>query len=212
MPTLTFLKITNNHSTPIRCFINRKKLISSSPISINERSIIKLSNMNILKLSNNDLKNLILDLKPQLIDLIMTRPLIDLFKLGHGNSNNEKLSFDNMGNQWKCKIIISLYFIINTRFKLGYLNHKDMQWCLEKKINMSIITTGGTSGSGVNDLNLITRELKFNLPKEFKSDDDDEFGDNLNDDKKNLNYKLKKVNLINNKLNNPIDLYVYKRP
>lgn len=199
---ITFIKITKNTSIPAKVFLNRQKLKSSHPVSINAKSIIQIRHGTVIKLSNNDLNSLVGDLKSDLVKVLMEVPILDLFKNYKLNQQGDKVLLLHQGD-WNCKILISIKLIATVRFKLNLITMEELDYLQEyKKINFSktIITSNNSQ------LNLLRREINFVRPELVESEDDE-----LVDQKKTLDYKLTKSNLFSNKINDCIDIYVHKR-
>lgn len=188
--TVSYVKIVPQCSIPIRVFINRKRIMLSNRVAINEKSIIKLSSINLLRLSNNDLAKLISEIALELREVLLQIPLRDLFPK-RSLQKNTKLSRD-IGDNWRCKLVVSIGYIANLRYKLGYLRDAgDIRFLEEKNITVS--------GVEVNKTCLLTKDIKFS------------FGETV-DDKKGLSYKLHKLTLVNNSIVDSLDLFVVQRP
>lgn len=197
----TFIKITPGCSIPARVFVNRKRIVLNGTVAINDRSIIKLSSINLLRLSNNDFTNLIMDIKPELENLLFHELLRLLFplKFVHGS---DKLVKD-IGTRWRCKVVVSLGYVATLRFKLGYLqDEEDIAFLEDRKIDVMAKESPRTA--------LLTKELKFSFIQREEDEENEEH--NAIDDKKTLSYKLNKLALLNNSIVDSLDLYVTSRP
>lgn len=203
MPSnVTFMKLTRNSSIPLRIFINRKRILLTNAVSINEKSIIKLSSMNILKLSNNDLNDLISDLKEDLTRIFCETSLLELFTNLHLLS---RIVIDDLGKRWKVKMITSLNYILNLRCRMNLLSDKDLNFLIERKINLANLLNNHVN----NSMHLIKRNIQFT---HILKEDSDDMSMDTNDDKKQVDYNWKRYNILGNRSLNPVDLYVCKRP
>lgn len=197
--TVSFIQLTPQTSIPIRVFINRKRILLSNRVAINEKSIIKLSTINLLRLSNNDLTKLIFEINLELKQILFHTPLNELFPKRFVYKST-KLSRD-IGDNWKCKLVVSLGYIVNLRYKLGWLREKaDIQFILERNI---VVSTADS-----NKIALLTKEIKFNFGGQVQEEENEI----AIDDKKSLSYKLNRLTLLNNSIVDSLDLYVLHRP
>ncbi|QBM85661.1 Single strand annealing-weakened 1 [Metschnikowia aff. pulcherrima] len=197
--TITYLSVAPNTAIPVRVFVNRKKLLLLSAVAVNEKSIIKLSSINLIRLSNFDLTNLILDLGTQLQKLLLGTRLVELFP--HRTVLRSAKSVTELSHTWKCKVVVSLGYLADLRYKLSCLETDDIRFLEDKKIEIDQREAAGSA--------LLQRNIKFDFVKyEFASDDE------LSqlDEKKAISYKLHGQRLLNNKVIDPLDLYVTHRP
>lgn len=166
-------------------------------MAINEKSVIQLSSINLIRLSNYDVTNLIFDIKSKLRQFLFDTPLPELFPQ-RSLLRTLKISKD-LGENWKCRVVTTLGYIADLRYKLGHL-HNDYRFLEEKNIALS--------GSDSNDVALLTKEIKFNSSFVLKEEDDEL----PSDDKKVLNYKLHRAEVLTCGVPNSLDLYVLHRP
>ncbi|KAM9909337.1 hypothetical protein OXX69_005520 [Metschnikowia pulcherrima] len=197
--TITYLSVAPNTAIPVRVFVNRKKLLSSSAVAVNEKSIIKLSSINSIRLSNFDLTNLILDLGTQLQKLLLETRLVELFP--HRTVSRSAKSVTELSHTWKCKVVVSLGYLADLRYKLSCLETEDIRFLEDKKIEIDQREAAGSA--------LLQRNIKFDFVK-YESASDDELSQS--DEKKAISYKLQGQRLLNNKVIDPLDLYVTHRP
>lgn len=195
--TVTFIKVAGNTAIPARVFVNRARIVLSAPVAVNEKSLIKLTRINILRLSNNDLNSLIDDIRDEVRDLLIKKPLRDLFALA------AKLILDNVGHNWKCRVTVSLNFVANLRFQLHILTSDDYTFLTgEKKLNLAAVIGSQNRGN----LGLMQRYIRFQFHEEDSENDAE------NDTKKLFDHRMHKIRLANNRLGDCLDLYVYSRP
>ncbi|KAM9914944.1 hypothetical protein OXX59_002060 [Metschnikowia pulcherrima] len=197
--TITYLSVAPNTAIPVRVFVNRKKLLSSSAVAVNEKSIIKLSSINSIRLSNFDLTNLILDLGTQLQKLLLEMRLVELFP--QRTVSRSAKSVTELSHTWKCKVVVSLGYLADLRYKLSCLETEDIRFLEDKKIEIDQREAAGSA--------LLQRNIKFDFVK-YESASDDELSQS--DEKKAISYKLQGQRLLNNKVIDPLDLYVTHRP
>ncbi|KAM9921584.1 hypothetical protein OXX59_006405 [Metschnikowia pulcherrima] len=197
--TITYLSVAPNTAIPVRVFVNRKKLLSSSAVAVNEKSIIKLSSINSIRLSNFDLTNLILDLGTQLQKLLLETRLVELFP--QRTVSRSAKSVTELSHTWKCKVVVSLGYLADLRYKLSCLETDDIRFLEDKKIEIDQREAAGSA--------LLQRNIKFDFVK-YESASDDELSQS--DEKKAISYKLHGQRLLNNKVIDPLDLYVTHRP
>ncbi|KAM9930003.1 hypothetical protein OXX80_009495 [Metschnikowia pulcherrima] len=197
--TITYLSVAPNTAIPVRVFVNRKKLLSSSAVAVNEKSIIKLSSINSIRLSNFDLTNLILDLGTQLQKLLLETRLVELFP--QRTVSRSAKSVTELSHTWKCKVVVSLGYLADLRYKLSCLETEDIKFLEDKKIEIDQREAAGSA--------LLQRNIKFDFVK-YESASDDELSQS--DEKKAISYKLQGQRLLNNKVIDPLDLYVTHRP
>ncbi|KAM9936075.1 hypothetical protein OXX80_004352 [Metschnikowia pulcherrima] len=197
--TITYLSVAPNTALPVRVFVNRKKLLSSSAVAVNEKSIIKLSSINSIRLSNFDLTNLILDLGTQLQKLLLETRLVELFP--QRTVSRSAKSVTELSHTWKCKVVVSLGYLADLRYKLSCLETDDIRFLEDKKIEIDQREAAGSA--------LLQRNIKFDFVK-YESASDDELSQS--DEKKAISYKLQGQRLLNNKVIDPLDLYVTHRP
>ncbi|KAM9900934.1 hypothetical protein OXX79_004830 [Metschnikowia pulcherrima] len=197
--TITYLSVAPNTALPVRVFVNRKKLLSSSAVAVNEKSIIKLSSINSIRLSNFDLTNLILDLGTQLQKLLLETRLVELFP--QRTVSRSAKSVTELSHTWKCKVVVSLGYLADLRYKLSCLETDDIRFLEDKKIEIDQREAAGSA--------LLQRNIKFDFVK-YESASDDELSQS--DEKKAISYKLQGQRLLNNKVIDPLDLYVIHRP
>ena len=197
--TITYLSVAPNTAIPVRVFVNRKKLLLLSAVAVNEKSIIKLSSINLIRLSNFDLTNLILDLGTQLQKLLLETRLVELFP--HRTVLRSAKSVTELSHTWKCKVVVSLGYLADLRYKLSCLETDDIRFLEDKKIEIDQREAAGSA--------LLQRNIKFDFVK-YESASDDELSQL--DEKKAISYKLQGQRLLNNKVIDPLDLYVTHRP
>lgn len=188
--SVSYIKLTGKSLIQVRVFINRKKVLLNNTVAINDRSLIKLSSINLLRLSNNDLTKLINDIRDQLVEFLFHEPLEQIFP---GRSAN-KLSKTTreMGQNWKCNVVVSLGYIANLRFRLGYLrNGQDLEFIELHKVPVAYKDSSKTA--------LLEKDLKF------VSQDEE-------DNKKSFSYTLNRLDLLNNSVVDGLDVYVQRRP
>lgn len=198
--TVLFVKLNLDCCIPIRVFVNRKRVLLSNRVAINEKSIIQLSSINLIRLSNYDMTNLIFDIKDNLKEFLLESPLKDIFAQ-RSVLRTLRVSRD-LGEKWKCRVVASLGYIADLRYKLGYLQ-KDYQFLEEKGIVVS--------GSDSNEVALLTKEIKFNFSPVLKEEGED-LVTVSSEDKKALNYKLHRAKVLNNRITDSLDLFVLQRP
>lgn len=186
--TVLFIKVNSQCCIPVRVFVNRKRVLLSSRVSINEKSTIQLSSINLIRLSNYDMTNLILDIKQELTDLLLHTLLPELFPQ-RSLGRNAKVSRE-LGSLWKCRVVVSLGYIGDLRYKLGFLQ-KDAGFLDEKGITVSATDS--------HDVALLTKEIRFS------------FSDHESNDKKNLRYRLHRSVVLNNRVTDSLDLFVLQR-
>ncbi|CUM66449.1 uncharacterized protein PRCAT00004113001 [Priceomyces carsonii] len=189
MTQISFVKITEDVSIPVKVFINRKKIRSSansSKVAINQKSIVKLNQVNYLKLSGKDLNSLINDIEKDTLNLLIDKLLEEIYQ----TSEKGKIVID-LDNTWSCTVILSIEFIINLRFYLNKLSGDDIRLIEAKKAKIS----------SMNDENLgfLIKEQTFSFQE------DEEMS------KKLVDYKFRREKLINN-MNNCLQIYVNKVP
>lgn len=198
--TVLFIRFNKDCCAPVRIFVNRKRVLSSQQVAINEKSIIKLSSINLIRLLNFDVTNLIFDIKIALKELLFETPLADLFQQRSVQRSTRVLR--ELGENWKCKVIVSLGYIADLRYKLGYLQN-DREFLELKNIEPSSVD--------IRNVALLTKEITFNfspvLKEESGSDSEAE-----GKDKKSLKYKLHRAHVLNSKVTDPLDIYVLHRP
>ena len=197
--TITYLSVAPNTAIPVRVFVNRKKLLLLSAVAVNEKSIIKLSSINLIRLSNFDLTNLILDLGTQLQKLLLETRLVELFP--QRTVLRSAKSVTELSHTWKCKVVVSLGYLADLRYKLSCLETEDIRFLEDKKIEIDQREAAGSA--------LLQRNIKFDFVK-YESASDDELSQL--DEKKAISYKLQGQRLLNNKVIDPLDLYVTHRP
>ena len=197
--TITYLSVAPNTAIPVRVFVNRKKLLLLSAVAVNEKSIIKLSSINLIRLSNFDLTNLILDLGTQLQKLLLETRLVELFP--QRTLLRSAKSVTELSHTWKCKVVVSLGYLADLRYKLSCLETEDIRFLEDKKIEIDQREAAGSA--------LLQRNIKFDFVK-YESASDDELSQL--DEKKAISYKLQGQRLLNNKVIDPLDLYVTHRP
>lgn len=197
--TVSYFSIGNETAIPIRVFINRRKMLLLNPVSVNEKSIIKLSSINLIRLSNYDLNNLMGDVGSDIRDLLLTDRLAELFPKRAVLKSTKLIK--SLSRNWKCKIHVSLGFIVSLRYNLGCLSlTEDVQWLSEKNVLINPVASSKSA--------LIKKELKFSM---IGLVEDEEKVTHL-DDKKNVGYKFHQMNLLNNHITDALDLYVVHRP
>lgn len=192
-PSVSYIKIHPDCAIQARVFINRKSIILSCDVAINEKSIIKLSLINSLRLSSLDLTNLIHDLKDDLKELLLRTPLREL--LPKKSVTRTTRVVKDFSNQWKCRVSVTLGYLADLRFKLGYLKGDDVVFLEEKGIALSTTDSKKTA--------LLSRLFKFNTV--FNEEE-------FTDDKKSLGYTLQRIKLFNNRVTDCLDVYVTHRP
>lgn len=198
--TITYLAVGPSTAIPVRVFINRKKLLLLNAVAVNEKSIIKLSSINLIRLSNFDLTNLILDLGSQLQQLLLETPLVELFPQRSVLRVSKLVT--ELSNSWKCKVVVSLGYLADLRYKLSCLQSPlDFRFLDEKKIEIDHNESKGSA--------LLTKTVKFDFVKNEPASDDESL---FLGDKKSFSYKLQHQRLINSKIVDLLDLYVLHRP
>lgn len=195
--TVSYVTVAPSTAIPIRVFVNRKRILLLSTVAVNEKSIIKLSSINLLRLSNYDLNKLIYDLQEQLKEFVLHTPLKELVPQ-KSVLRTTKITKE-VGVQWKCKVVVSLGYVIDLRYKLGHIQGPDVQYLEEKNLTADPVDSANSS--------LITKEIKFGFMQTEEGDDEV-----ASDDKKALRYKLHRQNLYNNRVVDPLVLYVLQRP
>lgn len=197
--TVSYISIGNDTAIPIRVFINRRKILLQSSVAVNEKSIIKLSSINLIRLSNYDLNSLIEDIGPLVRETLLTALLAELFPKRAVLKST--LLVKPIFHNWKCKLCVSLGYIVTLRYNMNCLTSmEDVRWLSEKNV---AVNTGASSKSA-----LLIKEMKFSLILTEEGSDDVYHLD----DKKNLGYKLRRKNLSNNHIIDTLDLYVVHRP
>ncbi|GEQ68100.1 hypothetical protein JCM33374_g1767 [Metschnikowia sp. JCM 33374] len=198
--TITYFSVAPNTAIPVRVFVNRQKLLSSSAVAVNEKSIIKLSSINSIRLSNFDLTNLTLDIGPQVRELLLETPLAQLFP--QRTVSRASTLATELSNTWKCRLVVSLGYLVDLRYKLSCLNRAaDVRFLEDKKIDLDYTD----SRSSV----LLQRHLKFDFTKKEPVSDDESLSV---EEKKTVSYTLQNQRLLNNKVVDPLDIYVLHRP
>lgn len=193
--TVTFIKVAGSTAVPARVFVNRSRIVLSASVAVNEKSLIKLTRINILRLSNNDLNSLIDDIRDEIHNILLKKPLRVLFGL------QTRLVLDNVGEKWKCRVTVSLSFVANLRFQLHILSSDDYTFLtVDRKLNMATVIGSQNRGN----LGLMQRYIRFQFHEE---EDDAE-----NDTKKLFDHRMHRIRLANNHLGDCLDLYVYSRP
>ncbi|KAM9887887.1 hypothetical protein OXX79_013300, partial [Metschnikowia pulcherrima] len=86
-------------------------------------------------------------------------------------------------------------------YKLSCLETEDIKFLEDKKIEIDQREAAGSA--------LLQRNIKFDFVK-YESASDDELSQS--DEKKAISYKLQGQRLLNNKVIDPLDLYVTHRP
>ncbi|SGZ58414.1 CIC11C00000002246 [Sungouiella intermedia] len=198
--TLLYIRLNHDCCIPVRIFVNRKRILLSSRVAINEKSIIELSSINLIRLSNYDVTNLIFDMKTNLKEFLFDIPLPELFPQ-KSLLRSLKVARD-LGEHWKCRVVTTLGYIADLRYKLGHLQH-DYRFLEEKNISLS--------GTDSNDVALLTKEIKFSFTPVLKEENEDE-GEEGGDEKKALNYKLHRAKVLSCGSLNSLDMYVLHRP
>lgn len=197
--TVSYISVGADTAIPIRIFINRRKILLQNSVAVNEKSTIKLAAINLIRLSNYDLNNLIEDIGPSLREILLTARLAELFPK-RAILKTTKLVKD-ISHNWKCKVNVSLGYIVSLRYNLGRLDlAEDVQFLSEKNV---LINPLGLAKSA-----LLRKEMKFSM---LGLEEEDELGFHL-DDKKSVGYKLRRVNLMNNHIVDTLDVYVVHRP
>ncbi|OBA23566.1 hypothetical protein METBIDRAFT_30006 [Metschnikowia bicuspidata var. bicuspidata NRRL YB-4993] len=198
--TVTYISVAPGTAIPVRVFVNRKKILLLSEVAVNEKSIIKLSLINLIRLSNFDLTNLLLDVGSQLRRVLLETPLAELFP--QRSVLRLVKSVSELSNTWTCKVVVSLGYLADLRFKLERLQvPADIRFLEDKKIEIDHRDTRGSA--------LLEKSVKFDFTRREPASDDET---SPLDDKKSISYKLQKQRLINNNVVDPLDLYVLHRP
>lgn len=192
-PSVSYIKIHPDCAIQARVFINRNRILLSCDVAINEKSIIKLSLINSLRLSSLDLTNLIHDIKDNLKELLLRIPLREL--LPKKSVTRATRVVKDFSNQWKCRVSVTLGYLADLRFKLGYLKGDDVLFVEERNFVLSTADSRKTA--------LLNRLFKFNAV--FNEDE-------FTDDKKSLGYTLQRIKLFNNRVTDSLDVFVTHRP
>lgn len=199
-PQITFIKLNDKLSLPVKVFVNRNVTSSTSDISINAKSLIKLNNNFFqIKLSNNYLKTLFNEtLSDKLIETLLNKPTKEIFTNSTTSIIRTLVSLDSV----KYNLIIPQSLLITIRAHLNLLTHSDIS-------HLNSITPNFMDKLLIADfqLNLLINQnqmIKLE-PTLLVEDDDDMFVD----EKKLVDVKLKRLNLLNN-LQNCIKLYIVK--
>lgn len=197
--TVSYISIGNEAVIPIRVFINRRKILLLNSVAVNEKSIIKLSSINLIRLSNYDLNNLIGDVGSDLRAILLTDSLSELFPKRAVLKSTKLIK--SLSRNWKCKLNVSLGFIVSLRYNLGCLTlTDDVKWLSEKNVLINPVASSKSA--------LLQKEMKFSMIGLVEDEDEVHHLD----DKKNVGFKLQRRHLMNNHITDTLDLYVVHRP
>lgn len=163
-------------------------------MAINEKSLIKLSSVSMIRLSNLDMTKLVEDIKHELKELMFDCALRELFPKRSVLKTSQVLRI--LGRQWKCRVVVSLGYLADLRYKMGYLDQPDDIAFLEEK---KVVITPTDSGK----LALLTKELEFSFHEPSEGDVED---------KKALSYKLKQLSVLNSRVTDNLSIFVLHRP
>ena len=99
---------------------------------LNDKSLLKLSSVSLIRLSNPDMTKLVEDIKDELKQLLLHELLRRLFpgKPILKSSQVKKI----LGRLWKCRVVVSLGYLADLRFKLHTLVQADDVSFLDEKI------------------------------------------------------------------------------
>lgn len=163
-------------------------------MAINEKSLIKFSSVSMIRLSNLDMTKLVEDIKHDLKELMFVTALRELFSKRSILKSSQVLQI--LGNQWKCRVVVSLGYLADLRYKMGYLVQlDDIAFLEEKKVEVTPYDSSKVA--------LLTKELKFS----FQPSEDD-----AGSDKKALSYKLKRFSVLNSRVTDSLSVFVLHRP
>lgn len=197
--SVSYIAIGKETSIPIRVFTYRGKILLLNSVAVNEKSIIKLSSINLIRLSNYDLNDLIGDIGEELRELLLLARFAELFPKRAVLKTTKLVK--SISRNWKCKVSVSLGFIVSLRYNLGCLSlAEDVQFLSDKNVVVNPLKSKKSA--------LLKKEMEFSMIG-FEEDEDDQF---CLDDKKRVRYKLRERNLINNHLVDTLDIYVVHRP
>lgn len=194
-PLVSYILVAPNTAVPVRVFVDRRKVLSLSDVAINEKSVLTLCSINLLRLSNADLASLLLDIRPALKHLLLAALLRDLFP-GRPVLRSLKTAKD-FGVAWKCKVVVSLGYIVDLRYRLSCLQGAaDLDFLREKNIEVDLRQPARPP--------LLCKSLRF-----VAGDLTDEATET---DKKSLSYKLQACRLVNSSVVDTLDVFVGHRP
>lgn len=192
--TVSFIRLNNHTCVPIRVYVHRKEIILSSQVAINEKSLINLSSVSMIRLSNLDMTKLVEDIKHELKHLMFDSALRELFPKRSVLKKSQVLRV--LGKAWKCRVVVSLGYLADLRYKMGYLDQADdILFLEEKKIDITPVDTSKVA--------LLAKELKFSFH---------EPGEGEGEDKKAISYKLKRFSVVNSRVTDNLSVYVLHRP
>ncbi|CAX44839.1 conserved hypothetical protein [Candida dubliniensis CD36] len=202
-PQITFVKITDNLSIPIKIFVKKTSTTTtttstttkptSKSIEINSKYLITVNYQPYqIQLSKNHLNSIINKLKPKILpiliynndndnDLQESQPLT--------NIETKQLIIDNL------KIIIPQQTILNIRTRLGLINYEN----ISNEVEILSLWKKITNNNNNNNLKMLTVKKKFKFNGNQQEDEDK--------DSKEINFKLKQNYIIDN-LNDCIKVYV----
>lgn len=192
--TVSFIRLDPQTCIPVRVYVHRKQILLSNQVAINEKSIIKLSSVTMIRLSNLDMTKLVEDIKHELNEVLFEERLRKLFPNRSVLKSTQVLRI--VGNQWKCRVVMSLGYLADLRYKMGHLvQPEDVTFLEEKKVEVVPYDSS--------KLALLTKELKFPFqPNEDAADED----------KKAVSYKLKRSSVLNSRITDNLSIFVLHRP
>lgn len=187
-PQITFITLDNRLTLPVKIFVNRNTNLSSSDISINSKSLIKLNNNYFhIKLSNNYLNNLFNNqLNDKIVEVLFAKPLPQII-----SPSANFITISNTVGTTKYKLIIPTNLCLTIRYHLNLITPQDYTFLrlihgdFEEKLLKSDY-----------QLNLLVNKNLFvkSEPSILQEDD----GDSSIDEKKLVNMNLKRLHLLNN--------------
>ena len=193
--TVSFIQISPHACIPVKVFVHRKQMWLRG--QLNDKSLLKLSSVSLIRLSNPDMTKLVEDIKDELKQLLLHELLRRLFpgKPILKSSQVKKI----LGRLWKCRVVVSLGYLADLRFKLHTLVQADDVSFLDEK-NILVSATDS------NELALLTKEIMFS----FQEPDEDGVNEGL--DKKTISYKLDRIAVMNSRATDTLSVFVLHRP
>lgn len=198
-PQITFIKLDDRLTVPVKVFVNRNTVLSVSDISINSKSLITLNNNYFqIKLSNNYLNTLFNDtLNKKITEVLLEKPLNEIVNL----EPSENIIISNIIDSINYKLSIPKILCLTIRFRLNLLTPQDYNY-------LSLINQGNFSEKVLQSdfqMNLLVNTSQFvKLEPSLLVESDEEMPQ---DTKKLVQMDLQQLNLLNN-LKNCIKLYL----
>jgi hypothetical protein len=198
-PQITFIKLDDRLTVPVKIFVNRNTVLSVSDISINSKSLITLNNNYFqIKLSNNYLNSLFNDtLNKKIAEVLFEKPLNEIVNL----EPSENIKISNIIDSINYKLSIPKILCLTVRCRLNLLTSQDYTY-------LSLINQGNFSEKVLQSdfqMNLLVNTSQFvKLEPSLLVESDEEMPQ---DTKKLVQMDLQQLNLLNN-LKNCIKLYL----